>query len=106
MRVQELGYTVRGVQPVQFDVQLGARLGAESVLCILQGATNCMVGWREKEGIVKLPFNKVVPNSNRPPRQILEDRPKWKETLELQQALACPPKLREQLASQGNRFVQ
>lgn len=106
VRVQELGYTVRGVPPTQFDVRLGALLGAESVFCILQGETNCMVGWKEGEGIVKASFDEVVLKSNRPPRQILDDRPKWQEALELQQALACPPKLREQLARQGNRFVQ
>jgi 6-phosphofructokinase 1 len=106
VRVQELGYSVRGVPPTQFDVHLGALLGAESVLCILRGETNYMVGWKECEGIVRTSFDEVVMKSNRPPKQILDDRPKWKETLELHQALACAPKLREQLVSSHNRFVR
>ena len=105
VRLQELGYTVRGVPPIQFDVQLGAALGAQSVLCILNGETNCMVGWMENEGIVKPKFDDIVSHSDVPPKEILRTRPKWKAALELQQALACPPKFRDELKTQGNRFV-
>lgn len=105
VRLQELGYTVRGVPPIQFDVQLGASLGAQSVLCILNGETNCMVGWKEDEGIVSTPFADVVSHSKLLPREILAERPKWQAALELQQALACPPKFREELKTQRNRFV-
>lgn len=105
VRLQELGYTVRGVPPVQFDVQLGAALGAHGVLTILRGQTNCMVGWEEGKGIIKTSFDEVVSKSNLPPKEILNTRPKWQEAIALQQALASPPKLREHLKSQGNCFV-
>jgi 6-phosphofructokinase len=91
VRVQELGYTVRGVPPSQFDVWLGARLGASAVQSLFKGKSNCMIGWEEKRGIVKTPFETVVKMSNRPPKEIWTDRPAWQEVFYLQQSLACPP---------------
>jgi hypothetical protein len=36
----------------------------------------------------------------------MRHRPKWQESLELHEALSCPPALRQQLKDQGNRFVR
>jgi len=106
VRAQVLGYPVRGVPPCRFDIWLGARLGAAAVQCLLDGKTNVMVGWSEGKGIIETPFDEVVAKSNRPPKEIWNERSKWQELLELQEALACPPKLREQLKARGNRFVR
>ncbi len=104
VRVQVLGYPVRGVPPCGFDIWLGARLGAAAVQCLLDEKTNVMVGWSEEQGIIETPFGVVVAKSNRPPKEIWKDRPKWQELLDLQEALACPPTLRGQLKAKGNRF--
>lgn len=105
VRDHVLGHPVRGVPPSRFDVWLGSELGAAAVQCILQGKTEVMVGWSEKKGIIDTPFREVIAKSNLPPKDKWQDRPKWHQLLELQQATACPPNLREQLRSRGNRFV-
>lgn len=105
VRAHVLGYPVRGVAPDRFDVWLGARLGSAAVQCLLAGKTNVMVGWSEERGIIETSFDEVIAKSNCPPKEIWQDRPKWQELLELQEALACPPGLREQLKARGNRFV-
>ncbi len=106
VREQKLGYTVRGARPSRFDVWLGAQLGTAAVQCLLEDKSKIMVGWMQDGSIEESGFDKVVKASNRPPREIWNDRPRWKEMLELQKALACPPKLRERLIAQGNRYAQ
>ncbi|MCP4601098.1 MAG: ATP-dependent 6-phosphofructokinase [Proteobacteria bacterium] len=106
VREHILGYPVRGGPPCRFDIWLGARLGAEAVQGILGGKTKVMVGWSEEDGIVETPIDEVVDKSKRSPQEIWKDRPKWQELLEMQEALACPPSLRQQLKDRGNRFVR
>lgn len=91
VRSHVLGYPVRGVPPSSFDVWLGAKLGMAAVQCLLDGKTNVMVGWSEERGIMQTPFAEVLEKSKRSPNAKWLDRPKWRELLELQQALACPP---------------
>lgn len=106
VRAHIVGYPVRGVRPCRFDLWLGASLGAAAVQCLLDSSkTEVMVGWSEEQGIIETPFDDVVEKSKRPPQEIWQDRPKWKELLEMQEALACPPALRQQLRERGNRFV-
>jgi 6-phosphofructokinase 1 len=105
VRDHVLGHPVRGVPPSRFDVWLGSELGAAAVQCILQGKTEVMVGWSEEKGIIDTPFREVIAKSNLPPKDKWQDRPKWQQLLELQQATACPPSLREQLRESGNRSV-
>lgn len=91
VRSQELGYPVRGVSPNRFDIWLGARLGMAAVDALLDNKANVMVGWSEETGIIETPFDKVVAKSNRAPKEIWQDRPKWQEMLTMQKTLACPP---------------
>ena len=105
IREHVLGYPVRGVPPSRFDVWLGAELGAEAVGCLIEEKSGLMVGWTEEAGVIETSFDEVIAKSNRPPKEKWPDRPKWQELLELQQATACPPSLREELRKQGNRFV-
>jgi 6-phosphofructokinase 1 len=105
VREHILGHPVRGVSPCHFDVWLGAALGAEAVRCLLLSEQNVMVGWSEREGIITRRLGYVVRRSNRPPGAKWRDRPKWQEWLELQQALASPPSLQQQLKERGNRFT-
>jgi len=106
VRAHVLGYPVRGCPPCRFDIWLGARLGAAAVQCLLEDKTDVMVGWSEEEGIIDTPFDEVIKKSSRSPQEMWNDRPKWQELLELQEALACPPQWRQQLKERGNRFVQ
>lgn len=117
VRAHVVGYPVRGVPPSRYDLWLGAKLGAASVQCLLEGKTNVMVGFAEgcnydtagklvrEPGVIETPFKEVLEKSNRPPHEICADRPSWQELLEMHEALACPPALREQLRTSGNRFV-
>jgi 6-phosphofructokinase 1 len=106
VRAHVVGYPVRGVPPCRYDLWLGARLGAAAVKCLLDGKTDVMVGWSEDRGeVIETPFDEVLTKSNRLPNEIWADRPRWQEMLDLQEALACPPKLREQLRDGGNPFV-
>jgi 6-phosphofructokinase 1 len=94
VREHILGYPVRGGPPCRFDIWLGAKLGAAAVESLLEpGKTDLMVGWSDQDGIVETPFDQVVAKSNRPPQEVWQDRPKWREALELLEALACPPTL-------------
>ncbi len=106
VRAHVVGYPVRGVRPCRFDLWLGARLGAAAVQGLLDGKTEVMVGWSEAQGILETSFDEVVNKSKRSPQEIWNDRPKWQELLEMQEALACPPSLRQQLKEKGNRFVR
>ncbi len=100
VREHVIGYPARGSRPSRFDNWLGATLGAEAVRCLLErktndiGALSEMVGWSEKEGILRVPFEDVIAQSNRPPKEIWADRPKWQELSRLQQELARPPILK------------
>jgi 6-phosphofructokinase 1 len=105
VRAHVVGYSVRGVRPCRFDLWLGARLGTAAIQCFLEGKSEVMVGWSEEQGIIETPFDEVIEKSNRPPQEIWHDRPKWQELLEMQEAMTCPPALRQQLREQGNRFV-
>ena len=93
VRAQELGYPVRGVSPNGFDIWLGARLGRSAVDALLNNKTNVMVGWSEEKGLIETPFDEVATKSNRAPKEIWQDRPKWREMLEMQETLACPPRI-------------
>jgi 6-phosphofructokinase 1 len=96
VRAHVLGYPVRGGPPCRFDIWLGAKLGAAAVECLMTpGKTDVMVGWSEENGILETPFDEVVEKSNRPPGEIWQDRPKWRDSLVLLQALACPPALQQ-----------
>lgn len=103
IRAHVLGYPVRGVPPCQFDLWLGATMGAEAVLRLLDSKTDIMLGWTEEQGIIETAIDDVVAKSNRPPQEIWQDRPKWQRMLKMQEMLACPPNLRDQL--EGNPFV-
>lgn len=105
VRAHILGYPVRGVPPCRFDIWLGTAMGAEAVQCLLTGRSNVMVGWSEHKGITCKGLTKAVKRSNRPPHETWLDRPEWHELLELQEALASPPALQQQLRDRGNRFV-
>ncbi|UCH96918.1 MAG: ATP-dependent 6-phosphofructokinase [Candidatus Aminicenantes bacterium] len=115
LRTHIMGHVVRGVAPCRYDLWLGARLGTAAVQCILNGKSEVMVGWSEgyggdvngkKPGIIETKFDVALEKSNRPPHEIWQDRPKWQELLEMHEALACPPELRDKLRERGNRFVQ
>jgi 6-phosphofructokinase 1 len=105
VREHILGHPVRGVAPCRFDIWLGAALGAGAVRCLLKGRQGVVVGWSEHKGITTRSLGYVVRRSNRPPADRWQDRPRWHEWLELQQALASPPSRQQQLEEQGNRFT-
>ncbi|MEK6335172.1 MAG: ATP-dependent 6-phosphofructokinase [Acidobacteriota bacterium] len=90
VRLQRLGYTVRGVLPSRFDVWLGATLGKAAVENLIQGATNLMVGWSERDGVVTTDFEDAVTMSNRSPSSIWADRKGWHTLWELQETLTDP----------------
>jgi 6-phosphofructokinase 1 len=90
VRVQRLGYAVRGVPPSRFDVWLGAASGKRAVELLLQGKTDLMVKWSESEGITEIPISEAVDKSGRAPEDIWEERESWRRIAELQQVLARP----------------
>jgi 6-phosphofructokinase 1 len=51
-KITVLGHLQRGGSPSAFDRVLGARLGSEAVLKLLDGASNCMVGLVKGEAVV------------------------------------------------------
>jgi 6-phosphofructokinase 1 len=118
VRVHVMGHVVRGVPPCRYDIWLGTTLATAAVRYLLNGKTKVMVGWSEqgeynpagniiiRPGVITTSFDDVLAKSNRSPQEIWQDRPKWQELLEMHEALACPPGLREQLRASGNRFVQ
>lgn len=89
IRVQKLGYTVRGVLPSRFDVYLGAELGKAAVEKLIEGRTNEMVGWTNK-GIKVTDFDTAVEMSNRSPASVWKTRQEWKELSELHELLTSP----------------
>ena len=92
VRVQSLGYPVRGVRPCSFDVWLGAALGEAAVRFLIEeNKSNIMVGWSEENGIVTTDFEDVITKSNVAPSAIWKKRPKWRERLRMHQALSQPP---------------
>jgi 6-phosphofructokinase len=91
VRVQELGYPVRGADPCRFDMILGAELGSRAVTCLIAGKTEIMLGWSRQNGIVETGFGEVAALSNRPPGEIWADRQRWQELLELHEVLTRPP---------------
>jgi 6-phosphofructokinase 1 len=92
VRVQVLGYPVRGVPPSRHDIWLGANLGAAAVTAILEGRSEVMLGWSEEQGVIETTFDDVVAKSSRAPKEAWADRPKWRELLALQESLSAPPK--------------
>lgn len=105
VRIQELGYPVRGADPCRFDMILGAELGARAVMCLIADKTGIMLGWSREQGVVETGFAEVTTLSNRPPGEIWADRPRWRELLELHEVLTCPPGQAENLRSRGNFFL-
>jgi 6-phosphofructokinase 1 len=94
VRLQRLGYTVRGVLPNGFDVWLGATLGQAAVEKLMEGATNAMVGWSEGKGVVTTDFEVAVSMSNVSPAANLKARSALSDLSELQRELTAPlPKL-------------
>jgi 6-phosphofructokinase 1 len=93
VRIQELGYPIRGASPCSFDIWLGSELGSAAVDCLLNGKSEVMVGWKQEEGIVTTPFQVVVEQSRRPPTEMWQKRPEWKKLSEQQKLLAKPPEL-------------
>jgi 6-phosphofructokinase len=90
VRVQKLGYAVRGVLPSRFDVWLGAVSGKRAVELLLEGKSDLMVGWSETDGIMEIPISEVVSKSNRPPKEIWSERESWQNIAELQRMLSQP----------------
>jgi 6-phosphofructokinase 1 len=90
VRVQKLGYAVRGVSPSRFDVWLGAASGKRAVELLLDGRSDLMVGWSETEGITEIPISEAVDKSNRPPKEIWSERESWRNIAELQRMLSQP----------------
>jgi|GEM_PF-584252 len=90
VRVQPLGYTVRGAWPSRLDIWLGAALGEAAINSILEGKTNTMIGWTERDGITITDFDQVVRESNRPPMEIWSMKPAWQSLLETQRSLSAP----------------
>jgi 6-phosphofructokinase 1 len=105
VRAHILGYPVRVEPPCHYDIWLGTVTGAAAVQCLLAEKSDVMVGWTERDGITTRSLEQVVQMSNRPPHETWLDRPGWHELLELQEALASPPALQQQLRDRGNRFV-
>lgn len=106
VRVQELGYPVRGANPCRFDMILGAELGAKAVSCLIEGKTQIMLGWSRDSGVVETSFTDVMALSNRPPGEVWSGRLRWQELLELHDILTCPPGKAEVLGSGSNRFMR
>ena len=61
-----------------------------------------MVGWTEEAGVIETSFYEVMAKSNLPTEgEMARTAPNGRKLLELQQAMACPPNLREELKEAG-----
>jgi 6-phosphofructokinase 1 len=90
VRVQTLGYAVRGVVPSRFDVWLAATLGKRAVELLLEGKSGLMVGWSGTDGIKEVPIGDVVDKSGHAPADVWKQRESWRQIADLQQILAQP----------------
>jgi 6-phosphofructokinase len=91
VRMQELGYPVRGVPPGRFDLWLGAALGHAAVKCLVEGRTERMVGWTADTGIQEVDFASVVSGSRMTPAEKWVARPEWKRSFAVHSLLASRP---------------
>ncbi|MCP3956945.1 MAG: ATP-dependent 6-phosphofructokinase [bacterium] len=92
IRTQLLGYTIRGVRPERFDLRIGIMLGSAAVKALVDGRNNVMVGWSYEHGVTKTDFDEITAKGKRPPAEILEERSKWKQFLELHETMVAPPR--------------
>ena len=100
VRVQRLGYAVRGVPPSRFDVWLGAASGKRAVELLLEGKSDLMVSWSEAEGITEIPIRDAVVKSRRAPNEVWAERKAWRTIAELQQLLTQPLRSWQRLSEQ------
>src|ERR1044072_2175666 len=90
VRVQRLGYAVRGVAPSRFDVWLGSALGKRAVELLLEHKSDLMVGWSGADDVKEVPIGEVVDKSGHSPADVWEQRESWRKLAELQRSLALP----------------
>jgi len=90
VRVQSLGYAVRGVAPSRFDAWLGAASGKRAVELLLEGKTDLMVGWSHVDGVTEMRIGEVVDRSGHSPADVWQQRERWRKSADLQQSLAQP----------------
>lgn len=90
VRIQKLGYAVRGVAPSRFDVWLGSALGKRAVELLLEDKSDLMVGWSGADDVKEVPIGEVVDKSGHAPAVVWEQRESWRKLADLQRSLALP----------------